>query len=408
MEIYAKSPISSDAPGFSSSLAPMRRRLQRFTPRAKVFGVKRNSNDSALSLNDLPSAYATRGMNMMGTSAMGSNPFAGTEPNLPIPPDLSDSKWLNYTERTALMTQSEEAILSEDVPKPMRKRPPPIKLSRKGRPSLDSTSSESPPNSASTISTMRRQAKTPVFRIGELEAKSYGREPRIAIKTSSVELIAEQYQAFLEHRDAMDEDEDEDEDDTASSVYTAYQSEPPLGERRDSVEENVDTARRYSAEDSPAKIILEPIRPNQSLREVSPTSSDGTYVGRDDDVIYFKPVSLSPCPPTPAQEDYLGAAGASIGQSPGSLSLQICVDLLSRELSSAFSDGSDRGSSDTSALQVWVMIEAYERLQSQVMEMDLPDADRENMEAMLSGWLYSLHKVHDKMSSRPSSGEQRS
>lgn len=60
------------------------------------------------------------------------------------------------------------------------------------------------------------------------------------------------------------------------------------------------------------------------------------------------------------------------------------------------------------ANQIWSVPEAIERLQSQVMEMDLPDADRENMEAMLSGWLYSLHKVHDKMSSRPSSGEQRS
>lgn len=441
---YSKSLPSPDHHGFPGSLKPVRRRLQKLTPKTKLFGVKRGSHDSGISTGDSPAA--PREMSSVGTGGalsggLGYNPFAGEDPVIPLPPDLSDSKWLDYIERSGLMYQ--EPTITESVPKPMRKRPPPIipelaHLARvnEARPSLDSQSSGSIPNSASTASTMRRQAKTPVFRIGQLEGEThigggkitpFGRDPWIAGKTSSVELIADQYCALLEHRDRLEaerqeqleREREERENDAASSiytssssVYTAYQSEPAISRPYSPVELPREPLTRHSTEDTPVNIILEPVRNSTIMAQQSPTSTDGTYVGCDESAIYFKP-SFSHSPPmqTYQSTDELVpppsiSARSHAQDTADALSLRICLDLLTRELSSAFADRASQ-TGDASALQVWVMIEAYERLQNRIACSDeLSELHKRNMQMVFRSWLSTLYTVHDMMSAKPSMNER--
>lgn len=448
---YPRSLPSPDHPSFAVNLRPVRRRLQKLTPKTNIFGGKRHSEDSQIHAGRSPLASsAPRHMSAIDgahiTKTLGHNPFAD-EPLLPLPPDLSDSKWLDYIESSGLMFP--EQTVTESVPKPMRKRrPPPIipelsHLARANgaRPSLDSNSSGSVPNSASTVSTMRRQAKTPVFRIGQLEGKggsmedvgvSFGREPWIAEKTSSVELIAEQYNALLEHRDALAEEREREEEErqreeeererqrlmedgassiySTSSVYTAYQSEPAAIQRHDTLKVPRKPVPQPTREESPVNIILEPVRNSALMAQYSPASSDGTYVGVDESAIYFKPVSFSQTPPPQPRpiEDLIPPPASTSNYIPkdvsDSLSLQICLDLLTKELSSAFADRSKRagGGPGGSALQVWVMIEAYERLQDRIACMDdVPEAHKLNMQMVFRSWLGTLYAVHDMLSAKP-------
>ncbi|KAH8170856.1 hypothetical protein LIA77_09637 [Sarocladium implicatum] len=453
---FPRSLPSPEHSSFPVNLRPVRRRLQKFTPKANIFSGKRHSEDSQMhaSRSRLSSSAprhmsAIDGLNI--TKNLGHNPFAD-EPLLPLPPDLSDSKWLDYIESSGLMFP--EQTVTESVPKPMRKkRPPPIipELSHLARvngarASIDSNSSGSVPNSASTASTMRRQAKTPVFRIGQLEGKggsledvgvSFGRDPWIAEKTSSVELIAEQYNALLEHRDALAEERERQEEErereeeererqrlmedevssiySTSSVYTAYQSDPPVVQRSDTHKVPRKPVPQHMSEESPVNIILEPVRNSALIAQYSPASSDGTYIGVDESAIYFKPVSFSQTPPPQSRptEVHVPLPSSSPSQMPtngaDSLSLQICLDLLTKELSSAFADRSKRagGGPGGSALQVWVMIEAYERLQDQIACMDnVPEAHKLNMQMVFRSWLGTLYAVHDMLSSKPSVDER--
>ncbi|KAK0384708.1 hypothetical protein NLU13_7186 [Sarocladium strictum] len=440
---YSKSPSSPDQPGFAANLKPVRRRLQKLTPKTKIFGAKRSSHDSGISTGDSPAA--PREMSSIGgnpgTGSLAYNPFAD-ESALPLPPDLSDSKWLDYIERSGLMFH--EPTVTESVPKPMRRKPSPIHpelshLARAdgARPSLDSASSGSVPNSASTASTKRRHAKTPVFRIGQLEGKipakteggfGFGRDPWIAAKTSSVELIAEQYRALLEHRDALEEervrqlerDREERENDTApsihttsSSVYTAYQPEPAFARPSSPVDVSQEASARHACEDSSVNIILEPVRNSTIITQQTPTSTGGAYNGSDESAIYFKPVSVphshtAQCNPLAGDSDPSpsGQDQAVTNETPDSLSLQICLDLLTKELSSIFADRSSR-TGTSSALQIWVMIEAYERLQDQVACMDeLSEVHKRTMQMVFRSWLGTLYAVHDMMSGLASANER--
>jgi hypothetical protein len=274
---------------------------------------------------------------------------------------------------------------------------------------------------------MRRQAKTPVFRIGQLEGNKsrgagdrtkFGRGPWIAQKTSSVELIAEQYCAFLEHRDALNEErerlmegrqdnkiEKDSESSTydGSSIHTAYHPDVATFRPHSPLAISREHLSRESPDETPTNIILEPVRSSTLIPQHSPTSTNGTYVGCDEDAIYFKPVALPHC--QPAQETHVGDyASPPVDdqiESADSLSLRICLDLLIRELSSAFTDRLSR-TGDPAAMQLWVMIEAYEGLQNRIACMDeLSESHRQNVEVMLQSWLGTLYEVHDLMSSKP-------
>lgn len=148
--------------------------------------------------------------------------------------------------------------------------------------------------------------------------------------------------------------------------------------------------------------------------EGSPTS-DGTLVGFEEDAIYFKPAFTPEGALTPIPEDeYYGTPlGSPQTESPGgdSLSLQICVDLLARELKAAMvqrrddiSSGSDDDNDDDAggerareSLQIWVMIEAYERLKEKMVRGDISISPTEarTVVTMFDTWLKALYCVHD-------------
>lgn len=168
-------------------------------------------------------------------------------------------------------------------------------------------------------------------------------------------------------------------------------------------------------------------------------------MGFEEDAIYFKPAftmeGLSPIPEdescySPLDSPRLEMGGAGPGaQDDGddaTLSLQICVDLLGKELASALdqrrqteeTSGSGEGGDDddgrgnslgkaagateaaateaktpTSPLQVWLMIEAYERLRDQVATEaktnNLSPGEAQSLEAMFDMWLRALYRVHE-------------
>jgi hypothetical protein len=73
------------------------------------------------------------------------------------------------------------------------------------------------------------------------------------------------------------------------------------------------------------------------------------------------------------------------------------LGLLTKELSSAVNGLPARPDTDTSALQIEVMIEAYEKLRNQVMETHEGAVKDGPLKTMFDTWLKALHAVHDGM-----------
>ncbi|EFQ33500.1 uncharacterized protein GLRG_08779 [Colletotrichum graminicola M1.001] len=250
---------------------------------------------------------------------------------------------------------------------------------------------------------MRRRAKTPIYAIGQLESPKFGRDSTVADKVSSVDLIADQYTALLETQDN-------------SSVNTDARPDP-LPSRQSSHRRSSLSQSHYSVRETPARLRPDVYRPApiRNVPAYSPKSDDGTLVAFDEEAIYFKPMSFSPelpstqspssssppPPPPPRNRARLQRNSSSQASSSNhNLSLQIATDLLTRELSATMLDMSKQTETDLSSLQVWVMIEAYERLRDRVMETtEQQSEDAKNMEAMFDTWLRALYNMHDKMTS---------
>ncbi|KAK8053553.1 hypothetical protein PG996_012854 [Apiospora saccharicola] len=218
-----------------------------------------------------------------------------------------------------------------------------------------------------SVARHRRRAKTPVHSIGQLEVKGHQR-------VSSGDRIADSYKALLE---------------TRSFVWSDRG-----GEAGGDGPKTPD--RQYS---SPCNSTsqTESLSPQSSIG--SPYSTDSTLVdSSDEDTMYFKPDSPQPVAPLRTSlERRQSLARSTHPSTTGNPSLQIAVDLLTRELSSAARGIPLKPSSDTSALQVWVMIEAYEKLRDQVLERRMPREQERSMLAMFDTWLESLQKIHDEM-----------
>lgn len=281
------------------------------------------------------------------------------------------------------------------------------------------------PSLVHTPSTMRRYAKTPVFRVGQLEGCEPGLPP-LPKKPSDVELIAEQYRALLAVRsdDDLEADDAGWEDDAPGTEADAS----GLHMRQNSMETIRSALAKRKAPPIPPPRLKKQLPPLpldagededggggdggevDGAPECSPTS-DGTLVDFDEDAaIYFKP-SFSPEVLTPIPEDggcsrasSPGPGAAASGPEPDALSLQICMDLLTRELASAMPGAQPRrgvagpaAPAEVPQLQVWLMIEAYERLRDRVLDMRLGPEQERAVDAMLATWLGALYKVHDGM-----------
>ncbi|KAK4252421.1 hypothetical protein C7999DRAFT_10033 [Corynascus novoguineensis] len=262
-------------------------------------------------------------------------------------------------------------------------------------------------------------------------------------RTSSVDLIAEQYQAVLESRHTSVYSGQEDDDKKEVEVEDGW--EPALSPTNEDSDDSTDS--RCSLPHEEAASFCDSARVMAEFPNASPGSDDGTLVSFQGDTVYFKPVSFSPMPspafvPGPRHEheyEYEHEHGSEFDsecESPtanatplsrqmtsaedDNVSLQICLDLLTRELSSAMplsssswqcgGDGGGGGphthpptlSAGTSALQVWVMIEAYERLRDQMAELGATGnyEQAREMERMFDMWLRALYSVHGSMAER--------
>ncbi|KAH6981307.1 hypothetical protein BKA56DRAFT_673714 [Ilyonectria sp. MPI-CAGE-AT-0026] len=396
------------SPG-TQTLKPTRRRLQKCDPKLKSLMGKRGSADSTASRN-----------------AEAAMPLQSPRQNQNGAPDLSDSKWSHYLRPKTLISLSDEL-----EPRPLVVRQPSQRHIPEfshltihdsgGRPSLDSSSLPSPVSSTSTASTMRRQAKTPVFRIGQLENPSYGRGLNVANKTSSVELIADQYRAVLESRDGTETESVYEDSNAPAEPWQVDAREVPRSHL-------LPDTHRMSRPRS--RTHLEPLQQTSpSFQSITP--QDGDMVAFEEDAIYFKPISFSTDPspepspgysqlsfdsPTstrppsqdyrpysrdnrPTSQDHRPYSRDSRPTSQDNLSLQICLDLLTRELSSAVADRPVRSGPDNAALQIWVMIEAYERLRDQVARMALRNGNGEvgKVTQIFDTWLCALYSIHESM-----------
>jgi len=363
----------------------LRRKLQKTVTKQRSSGARRlglGASNEAFHNNKCDTA--NRGLLAQAQSRLPPVPLAD--------PDLTDSKWSEFFRGNGCLHYQDSASQSIDalaspihiIPEFSHLAVKDVKHRQQQQPPRTSSDSQK-----STV-TMRRRAKTPIFSIGQLD--TIPRPGNALGKTSSVELIAEQYRALLESR---------------ASAYSDSHSEPPPSRHG---QDSTDTIRRQHSSDelhiatpihAPKHTLQQPQQPHQLGS--SPTSDDGTLVSFEEERVYFKPVSFSPEPLSPPSnfdfDDYRPRFPSPSPPAPDNLSLQICLDLLTRDLSSALANRPGRNSPETSALQVWVMIEAYERLRDQ-----LADRGAEGLETMLDMWLRSLYTVHDSLTGRSDSG----
>ncbi|KAK3384461.1 hypothetical protein B0T24DRAFT_86778 [Lasiosphaeria ovina] len=300
-------------------------------------------------------------------------------PCLSLPsPDLSDSKWAEFFRGSGCLhgQDSSPSQSSEHLISPVSTVPELSHLAtHDAQPRSSLSSSDSPMSPASTTSaTMGRRAKTPIYWIGQLENSQ--KPGNTLSKTPSLELIAEQYRALVDSP-------------SSNSIYFESYSEPqpsPGGDDGHSVEQQTPTdAADESQGRGPGR--------RDGLVGGSPTSDDSTLVSFEEETVYFKPVSFSPEPTSP----YLEHPLRSPSPTPDNLSLQICLDLLTRDLSSALAKRPVRTSPETSALQVWVMIEAYEKLRDELSQASLGNEELRPLQTVFDMWLRALYSVHDRL-----------
>lgn len=349
----------------------------------------------------------------------------------------------------------------------------------------DSPASVTSDDSGSNGSTTRRK-KTPVYAIGQLEGNSSADEAssestdaykskmdHVALNVqtppdspifaatalttgqaelsllqskSSIECIAEEYRALLASRGSQHTEKDAQPEPVVDSTRRAT----PSLRVRNGTKHGSQTPSPKSP--SPRKFMLSPT-PDKVRPQMNHTESYWDLRAMPGALPPSPPPMSKMTPPLPLRtrsgthgsNPVAKAASKPKSPQPDNLSLQICVDLLARELSSAVTHRSSaaaataasqraatrsslanaNGSRDPqsltspksvpfiappnvdsagSALQILVMIEAYERLRDQLVA----DARRkrhgtgssvevEQIEAMFGMWLKSLYQIHDSM-----------
>lgn len=199
-----------------------------------------------------------------------------------------------------------------------------------------------------------------------------------------MELLAEEYRTLIGTHDLSD----------MESIYGDSQLDRQPS--RDILEVPQSYTGRKSSESSRSMAYQKPPQVAEYQRQYPkrpPTPDDAGLVSFEEDAIYFKPISFSPEPsPRPSFESLTPSQS-----SEDNLSLQICFDLLTRELTSTIADRPQRGGPDTAALQILVMIEAYERLRDQVSKMGLEKRQMKEVGLMFNSWLSALYSIHNSM-----------
>ena len=386
-----------------SALKPTRRRLQKTLIKPSRLWNKRGSQSSATSGSlECGSALATPESNTAEHSF------------LPMPTDLIDSKWLEYIERSGLMSNSDISLglghktRNNTEPSPCTGSsllPDFSHLSLRrssSRPSLEHTPTPAPPQimSKPRKSASKRSLIATPFKIGQLDGSCpRQKEIRVIKRRASIELIAEQYQAFLESRDA-DEENDSDHE---SEIEEGPRSEVMILEPNRYQGDRPPSSRPGSG-DQQRETILE--APEPELPNLSP-ASDGTLVAFEEDAIYFKPVSFSPDSPAhsppPHRTSFPPQRSSFDEEKPlprppsgqGNQPLQTAISLLVKELSSSLPQSPGSAVPDsTQSLQISTMIQAYQRLRDTVDTSSMGEAEERNVRGMFDCWLAALHTMN--------------
>ncbi|KAI6783566.1 uncharacterized protein J7T54_005595 [Emericellopsis cladophorae] len=426
LSVSPPSPSHSPSPSQPATNLRVRRKLQKTPKQLCIKASARNRSHSTATPTSTSTPTTATSASPSGISPRSLPPLECSvaetsqtreRPTMPMPTDLSDSKWLEYIERSGLMS-------SADLPYGLGTSPSNSILSdlsnltfsrSSPRPSLDSVAcSPPPPRSSSSASVMHKPRKSlskrsliaPAFKLASfdgLSPKKSVKEIRVVKRKASVELIAEQYQAFLESRDAEEEEEE------------AAASEE--GERLEALKNTLDSPMPTPPQEAP--LLLEPVRfdpsthatpvqPQQSpkaspVRDTSSDrqretiveaarpeattlspGSDGTLVAFEEDAIYFKPVSFSCDSSPPASQRQSLDKPLPRTPQPETTPLSTSISMLSKELTAGM---------PSDALQIGVMIEAYERLRDQTDTKDMGEDERRNMRSMFDSWLAALHTM---------------
>lgn len=230
------------------------------------------------------------------------------------------------------------------------------------------------------------------FKISQLDGSAPRRaEIRVIKRKASVELIAEQYQAFLESRDAEEED--------TRSGHDSYEHE----ERAPAVLQEAPTLLLPTRFDPQAYQAVAHRRQEDEFPAPfsSPASSAGTLVDfeaveSEEDVIYFKPVSF-PSRPTRSRSESQGCDKPLPMPPPSAAPLQTCVSLVVDELATTSLPMPQTGAtSGARSLEINTMIEVYERVRGQLDSNAAGCREQDSVRAMFDCWLAALHTMHHR------------
>ncbi|KAI0864032.1 hypothetical protein F4860DRAFT_27688 [Xylaria cubensis] len=337
-----------------------------------------NYSDTKMS-PDYKSHRASISFNIF-SSTKSSAPPRPQRPFLPPPSISDDGNWLEDFRKSGYLYRDGRRSRQSENEK-VRERPASMVVPEFAHLAVSPTPSQektpSPSIKSSPAQPTRRYAKTPVLHIGQLETHPLLRTQGVSQDVPTIESIAESYRALLESR-------------------ASFVNEAPF-EHAVTVEKHSEC---FSPQD-PALVPppLEPVAemPEPPIRGPS-RSDDGTLV--EEDPADFKHAYISSIPSTPSWASYeatpLGLERKAAIPSRGP-DLQTCLDLLTRELSSAVNRSPAQPNADASALQVWVMIEAYEKLRDQVLRTHEGGVEESPLRATFDMWLKALHSIHDGM-----------
>lgn len=295
--------------------------------------------------------------------------------------------------------------------------------------SLSSSSTSTTASSGSAASRkFRWYPKTPVFRVGQFNDEQQQQQQQVgashvdaaktppipavprrsATRLSAAEILAEEYRSLLQSRTGARPRMEYDKG-------VVHVESAPLDmsiARQESIEAIRSAIARRLPAQPPRQMVATPSLPAAAwllggVEDETPESPDGALVGFKEDAIFFKPAFTPEGALTPIPEDE--SYDRSLTGIDDNLSLQICVDMLENELQSVLARrdsgyeglvGPDKDDvKATWALQIWFMIEAYDRLRVLLArDTDLSPHEAESLEAIFDTWLEALGRVHDRVS----------
>ncbi|KAI0505723.1 hypothetical protein F5B22DRAFT_494410 [Xylaria bambusicola] len=359
----------------------LKRKLQKIGTQSQQRPFSINYSDTKTNSPEAKPHRASLSFNLFN----GSKPSVPQRHALPVPINSEDSNWLEDFRKNGYTSRDGRRPRQLDSEK-TRERPASIAVPEFAHlaaaapvsPTPREEKTAAPPIKPGPPRMTRRYAKTPVSHVGQLETHPLLRTQGTSQDVPTIESIAESYRALLESR--------------ASFVNEGGIEHSPITEKQDHCFNPQDP----SLVPPPLEPVTELPEPSPLRGRGSPRSDDGTLVGEDS--IDFKRSTISSVPSSPSWTSY-ETASPGLGRKPtipsGHSDLQRCLDLLTKELSSVLRRSPAQHHTDTTALQIWIMIEAYENLRNEMLRRHEGDDQHGPLKLVFDTWLKALHSIHD-------------